>query len=153
MSLQQAEWAYDWCEELVSRAIPYVLSGGHGVGPAEGPLGRELAPTKGTIDPENVPVPGYDCSGAASAVLWRTGVLGHQVALNTEEFESWGEAGVGGHITLRVLDTPVIHHCFLVFTAIPGKPNRMFAAQIPGTKVGWFTAEESWVDAFHARHI
>jgi len=150
MTLQQAEWAESWAEHLSGLHLPYRYYGGYGVGPLDG---RELPPTNPPqkVSPLEPSEPGYACSSAVSAVLWRAGVLGHQEALDTEELETYGEPGVGQYVSVRVLDTPAIHHCFLMFT-LPGRPVRLWAAQVPGTTVGWFTASPDWVAAFNARH-
>lgn len=139
--LQHATWAYDWCVHTTGLQLPYHYGGGHGVEPVK-PWG--IPPSGG----------GYDCSGAASGALWYAGVLDQQEALDTEQFESWGAQGAGEYLTLRVLNVPgVIQHCFLVFTGLgAARPDRMFAAQIPGTLVGWFEASGEWVNSFHARH-
>lgn len=145
--LQHAEWTYDHAAKLTARRLPYVFGGGHGVAAVK-PEG--IPPTNGGV--AGGPV-GLDCSGAASACLWYGGLLDHQEALATPELEAWGTAGPGQYLTLRVLDIEgVIHHCFLEFHLPAPRTRRYFMAAVPGTIVGWFELDPTWVAGFHTRH-
>jgi hypothetical protein len=108
---------YAEAEQIAAQRLPYVFGGGHGPG---------FGPTGG----------GYDCSGAASAVLRAGGILEHPSGpLDTRALERWGLPGVGERMTLHVINRPEIQHCVLEFL-IPGR-HKWFAASHTGTIVGW----------------
>src|SRR5271165_5660657 len=89
------------------KRIPYVYGGGH----------TKFGPTIGVWDSSIV---GYDCSGWASYILHKGGILYSEVPLNTHGFENWGLPGRGEFMTLWVRNAREEEHCFLEFT-LPGK--------------------------------
>jgi hypothetical protein len=134
-ALEHATWAWNEADRLAAGKFPYVFGGGHGTVPVAG----------ATFPPSGGPPKGYDCSGWLSAILWHAGLLGHQEALNTEEFEFWGVPGVGQHVTVFVLNEPQpggIHHCFGKIV-VPGKSHVWTAARHSGTICGW---QDNWGD-------
>lgn len=103
--------------------LPYVWGGGHGL--------RPPAPNK---------VPGYDCSGAVSRVLFAAGLL--KRPKTSYGFMRWGRRGRG---PLIIYVRP--GH---VFAKIRG---RYFgtSARNPGGGPGWFRPPPGYVRGFTAR--
>jgi hypothetical protein len=170
-SLERAEWAYHWCDRTAGEQLPYVSGGGHGVRGSKPFPG--IPPTgSGPGTPK-----GYDCSGAVSGALWWAGCLEHQEALVTGQFElaelqaerasagltlledpllmiEWGEGGAGEFVTVCVLDSRTIHHCFLLFSNLGARfPHKVFMAAVPETTVGWYDeVGPDWISLFNKRH-
>lgn len=129
-ALFQARW-------IAKQKYPYVRGGGHG-SDFQATSGGGLTSSLGH---EALTPVGYDCSGAVSSVVGRAGLIKRPYVAN--EFENWGEAGVGKYMTVWVRSIPD-EHCFIEFN-VPasmgpentgGKPL-IFVAHRPGTTVGF----------------
>jgi hypothetical protein len=120
--------AYDQAAWIIHRPTPYLFGGGHpGIGG-----------------------PKLDCSGFASWVLQAGGILSiphAKVALDTEEFESWGIAGPGKLLTVWVRDSGGVDHMFLEFH---GKPHRYCEAPHTGENCMWFSSADT--TGYNPRH-
>jgi hypothetical protein len=114
---------------ISNQKYPYVWGGGHGL---------TFEPTGGSnaFGP-NIGKPGYDCSGAVSAILGKAGLLDHPY--DTTGLEFWGQSGQGKWMTVWVRSQPD-GHTFIRFivpaSAGPentgGKPED-FVFHSPGT--------------------
>jgi len=111
-----AEALEDAAEKIAAKHYPYVWDGGHT---------KAGEPSMGNGEDEGAPLgPGYDCSGAVTAVL---SLAGYKVSpMGSTEYMTWGEAGPDpkGRITIYANSD----HVFMKV----GKGEKYFAASTAG---------------------
>jgi|SRR5208282_1393310 len=127
---ESIEVCFAKADQINDEKIPYVYGGGQNFVPSA------TAASKG--------LKGYDCRGAACAVLHAAGLIAS--VEDTEELAGWGDAGEGQYMTLWVANYPTLHHCALEFRLPEHPGKRWWMAAHQGTLVGWVpNLPDNWV--------
>lgn len=133
--LARVKQVYVECGDLAG--VPYVFSGGHN---------PQFLPSLSFGNGIGAPGAGYDCSSGASTALRAGGLLAiprAPVPLDTAQFLTWGQPGLGRWLTVWVRNDSVEQHMGLEFSIATSGfyAKRWWQAANPRNGIGWLTLD------------